>query len=157
MALEPESEPLARALEIARRPDPAWPEIREAALRRIRSLVPPGEPVTVVTAAGSPDRDVAGSRTAVSTRVLAAALRRVLTVSPTHAPRAVDLVVEAGRLERVDLELVVAYGVAVEDLAPRVHVDVRAELVRLLGAGAVAPGAVTLTVVDVVPGDPTVT
>ena len=155
MAIEPDSEPLARALDLARRADPAWPEVRSAALRRIRSLATPGEPVLLRDGDGSPEHDPAGSRSYVSTRVLTAALRRVLTVSPTHSPSAVHLAVEGGLLERVDIELVVSYGTPLAALAEQVHHDVRAELARLLGAGAVVPGTIGVTVVDVVPGDAT--
>lgn len=157
MALKPDPEPLGRALDVARRDDPAWPEVRAAVLRRIRATTAPGEPVALLAADGTTTQDPSGSRSSVSTRVLRAALRRALTVSPTHAPAAIDLVAADERLARVGVEVVAAYGTPLPALAARLHDDVRAVLDELLGEGAVPAELISVTVVDVVAGDPTLT
>jgi hypothetical protein len=149
MALEPE--PLARAIGVVRRDDAGWSDVRADVLRRIGSLVPPGDPVLVLAAGVEPGRE----RTYLSSRVLRAALREVLTVSPTHTPAAIELVVADERLQGVDVELVVAMGVALPAVADRARASVRAELERLVGPEAPPSGLIGITIVDVVDGDPT--
>lgn len=155
MALERSDEPVIRARDAARRSQADWPGVRAAALQRIRLLTAPGEPVAMVAAGGGLDHDAAGSRGYVSTRVLRSVLRRVLTVTSSHAPVAMDLIVDDGRIVRLDVSLVVAFGAPLPPLGTRVRADVVTAVEGLLGPGSIDPMLVGVTVVDVVPGDPT--
>lgn len=155
MALEPSGDPLTRARDAVRRDQTGWTDVRASALRRIRLLTAPGEPVATVTAGGEVDHDAAGSRSYVSTRVLRGVLRRTLTVAPSYAPVDVELVVDGARIVRLDVTLVAALGTPLPPLGDRVRAEVVTAVEGLLGPGTLDPAVVGVTVVDVVAGDPT--
>jgi uncharacterized alkaline shock family protein YloU len=156
MALEPD--PLDRAIGAARAETPeGWVELSQSVLERVRDLTLPGDPVVVRDAAGRLVHDEEGSRTFVSTRVLVRALRVLLRSEPTHVADGIRLDVEDGVLTGVDLSLVAAYGVDLRALADDVRGHVVAELVALLGPGALTPAEVDVSFTDVVDGDPRLT
>lgn len=154
MALDPS--PLGRAIRAARAEEPAgWVELAGSIMSRVRAVVVPSEPILTFTEQGTPARDEQGSETFVSARVVTAALRRLLQEHPTHAPEAIDLHVDEGRLSGVDIRLVARYGVELHPLADTLRPEIL-EIVRgLLGP---APGldlsAIEIEYVDVTRGDP---
>lgn len=158
MALEPD-DLLERAADAVRRhdaePPDGWDEVAASVRRRVRLLVPPGEPLEVRTPDGALAQDEHGSRTYVSERVVRDALRRLLQASPTHAPDDIDLDVDDHRVRRVALDLVVAYGVDIRPLGDSVRADVVDLLDALLGPDPErGAGQVDVRVVDVTLGDP---
>lgn len=155
MALEPDQDPLSRAVEAARRTEPEWVEVSSSILRKVGASLGPSEPVLVFDAAGSPDQDAEGSRTYVSTRVLRREVRRLLQSAPTHAPERIELDLEGLRLRRVSVRLVAAYGVGLPELADHVRSDLVTLLRGLLGPDPEFSGAdVDIEFTDVVDGDP---
>lgn len=149
---------IARAVEAARatpEDDASWRAISSNVLDRVRRLMGPSEPVIVHAADGAPTQDAEGSRTYLSTRVLVAALRRLLQQAPTHAPTGIDLTVDGDRLVDVELRLVGAYGTDLRALADQLHVEVLALLRDLLGPDPqLGAGTVSICFEDVVDGDP---
>lgn len=134
-----------------------WSEVAANVRGRLRSVLDPAVPLLVHDEQGRAEHDDQGSRTWVTDRVVKAALRRALQVSPTHAPSALRLVVDEGRLSGLELDLVAAYGVELRPLADAVRGVVLRELRALLGPDpAFGPADVTIAFVDVVPGDPRV-
>ena len=134
-----------------------WSEVAATVRGRLRSVLDPAVPILVHDERGLLDHDGLGSRTWVTDRVVKAALRRALQAEPTHAPSALRLVVEEERLRGIELDLVAAYGVELRPLADGVRAVVLHELRALLGPDpAFGPADVTITFVDVVPGDPRV-
>ncbi|MDR6174911.1 hypothetical protein QE364_000971 [Nocardioides zeae] len=134
-----------------------WSEVAATVRGRLRSVLDPAVPILVHDARGRVDHDDEGSRTWVTDRVVRTALRRALQTSPTHAPSAIRLVVDGGRLDRLELDLVAAYGVELRPLADAVRAVVLRELRALLGPDpAFGPAQVAIAFVDVVPGDPRV-
>jgi hypothetical protein len=148
-------DPLERARRAAQADEPeGWVEVADSVMSRVRDAVVPAEPVLAVSPSGDVAHDDAGSTVHVSSRVLRAALRRLLR-APTHAPAKIDLTVTDGRLTAVRLELVCSYGPDLLALGDAVRAQVHAELVTLLGPDpAFPPAAITVEVVDVVLGDP---
>ncbi len=156
MALEPTSDPLDRALQAAREETPeGWVELSQSVMSRVRGLVAPSDPVLAFGAEGSDTHDATGSRTFVSTRVIAASLRRLLQGAPTHAPERIDLEVVDDRLVAVELTFVCSYGVDLRALAGRLRDDVLTELTSLIGPDPeLGPAMIDIEIADVVDGDP---
>lgn len=154
MALTPD--PLERATQAARTEEPeGWIELSESIMTKVRSAVTPAEPILAFDAAVGAVRDAEGSRTFVSSRVVSAALRRVLQGESTHAPDRLRLQVDDGRLVAVDIAIVASYGVDLVALADAIRQQVLRELVSLIGPDPeIGPGQVSIEVVDVVVGDP---
>lgn len=136
-------------------PPAAWPPVAEGIRERVRLLVIPAEPIALHGPDGEAVDD-AGSRTIVSSRVLVAALRRALRGSADHAPERIRLDVDDEQLLGLRIELVVAYGTDIPDVAARVRAVVARSLADLLGDGLHLGRSldVGLDVVDVVDGDP---
>lgn len=153
MALEPPapdltSDPLGRALAAARADQPEdWVALSDAVMRRVREVVTPAYPLLVREL---PD----GSRSYVSTRVISAGLRLLLSREPTHAPSGIRLRLDDDRLVGVDLALVAAYGVDLVALAARVRAEAIAEVAALTGLPPLPASEVSVDLVDVVQGDP---
>lgn len=150
---------LDRAAALVRRareePPAAWPTVAEGVRERVRLLVIPAEPVALHGPEGEA-LDAAGSRTIVSSRVLVSALRRALRGSAFAAPERIRLDVEDEQLLGLRVELVVAYGSDISEVAARVRAVVASALADLLGDGLHLGRSlqVELDVVDVVDGDP---
>ncbi|WP_134767934.1 hypothetical protein [Nocardioides sp. 1609] len=151
-------DPLDRATHAARdEPIDRWPEVSASIMSGVRSLGTPATPILVHTDShATPDPgSTDGSRTFVSSRVVVAALRRLLQRDATHAPAGIELRTDGDRLAAVELRLVGAYGVDLVALASAVRDDVLVEVTALVGAD---PGFTTADVaiefVDVVEGDP---
>lgn len=158
MAIEPTPDPLQRAVRAARSDSPrGWIELSTSIMSQVRSIVTPAQPILAFTEDGRAMRDEAHSRTYVSARAVTAALRRLLQ-RPTHAPNAIDLAVESNQLTGVRVELVCRYGGDLLELGDRVRADIVGQLRTLLGKDpAFDMAQVSVVVVDVVEGDPTVT
>lgn len=154
MALEPS--PLDRALRAARADQPAgWVDLAESIMSRVRAIVVPSEPILTFTEQGASARDEEGSQTFVSARVLTAALRRLLQEHPTHAPEAIDLQVDDGRLSRVDIRLVARFGVELHPLADTLRPQILAIVRGLLGPDPdIGLSAIQIEYVDVTRGNP---
>lgn len=144
------ADPLGRALAAVRDEQPeGWVALSDSIMRRVREVVTPAYPLLVREL---PD----GSRTYVSTRVVAAGLRLLLSREPTHAPSGIRLHLDEDRLTGIDLALVAAYGVDLLALADRVRAEAIVEVAALTGLAPLTPVDVGVDVVDVVDGDPRV-
>ncbi|GAA1906570.1 hypothetical protein GCM10009737_04200 [Nocardioides lentus] len=144
--------PLQRATRAARAEEPSgWSVLADDVKRRARTITRPDHPVLVRL-------DADGSRTVVSSRVLLAAVRRLLGSAPTHAPDDVVFRVDDERLLAVEVSLVAAFGVDLVTLAEDVRAQVLEEIGSIVtGEGTDAPPlTVDVAVVDVVDGDPRV-
>lgn len=146
---------LDRVRQVARDEEPeGWVEVAASVMTRVRDVVVPAEPVLAFSSAGRAEQDDAGSTTHVSSRIVQAALRRVLR-RPTHAPERIDLTITDGRLVLVELRLVCSYGLDLVALADTVRGQVHDELIDLLGPDpAFTRAAVAVDIVDVVLGNP---
>lgn len=162
MALEPTTpDPLRRALEAAKsaQPHDDWVNVSTSTLDRVRSLGRgPAEPIVVRDAAGDDAHDQHGSRTFVSTRVVVAALRRLLLDRPSHAPVDVRLRLDGVELVGVEVDLVAAYGLDLVELGDVVRRQVLQLVLDHLGPGGpLGAEHVHVAFVDVVVGDARVT
>lgn len=147
MALEPPSDPVARARDLAREQDSErWSALSERIREQARSITRPAEPMLVSTAGD-------GARTRVSSRIVTARLRRLLQRQATHAPAAIDLVITDERLVEVSVDLVCSFGPDLHLLAEQVRDEIRGALHELAD---LEPERVDIRVVDVVDGDPRV-
>jgi uncharacterized alkaline shock family protein YloU len=151
---------VTRAAAAARRVEPeppeGWAVLADTVMSRVRGLLTLSEPVQVHTVDGGRALDEAGSPVVVPARSLVTAIRRLLQGEPTHAPEGIRLDLDDDhRLVGVDLALVAAYGVDLRDLADQVRAEVLDLVPDVVGP---PPGfdaaSVTVTIADVVDGDP---
>lgn len=156
MALSPTG-PLERAAAAARDEQPEdWESVSRSVKQRIRATVTPSRPVVVVGADGSTDQDGHGSHTYVASRVVRSRLREAFRHSPVATAERIDLTIgDDERLERVEIDLVCAYGTVLTDVADKARVLTGDVVADLLGPGTAPP--VDVSVTDVVVGDPRLT
>lgn len=156
MAVEPTPDPLDRALRAARDEQPeGWIELSQSIMSRVRSLGMPSDPVLAFFDSGTAIRDVEGSRTFVSARVITNALRSLLQAHPSHAPQGIRLNVEDERLTGIEIKLVGSYGVDLKALADSIRSEILIELELLMGPDPdLGIGAIGIEFVDIVEGDP---
>ena len=152
MALGPG--PLERATEAAREDETGWSEVADRIKDRVGAVRLPSRPIATFTASGEPAL-ADGHPVTVASRELQGAIRSLLQ-APTHAPDGIDLTVEAGRLVRVEVDVVATYGEPLLPLLETLRAEVASVVVDHVGPDPSFDlrGDVVVRVVDVVVGDP---
>lgn len=155
MALGPD--PLDEATRAAREEETDWPDLADRIKTKVRAVRLPSRPLATYTPTGTPVLDDGDPVTVPSREVLGAL--RTLLQAPTHAPEDIALVVDGGRLSRVEVDVVARYGEPLRPLLDTLWERVSAALRDHLGPDpAFEPERdVVVRAVDVVDGDPRLT
>lgn len=137
-----------------------WPEVAATIKHRVRSVLVPSRPVLVFAADGRPEVDGAGDQVTVASRDLVVGLRTRLQ-QPSYALADVDLEIRDRRLVGVRVDVVARYA-PLQPLRPvleEVWAAVRDLLAQRVGPDPDLDASrdVSVRVVDIVDGDPSLT